>query len=108
MQSSNNERPRQGPAKPVGRGGLHFLWDLQKRPLWKVAKTGGNGKHKSEFDHRDLIRPDISMPNPHIYSIMVIFQDRPLKRDPLVYKRGGREQGGRRDHEHYKNKSNHK
>ena len=85
--------PRQGSAKPGGgaafpRGQAAFFIS------GKSQRQRSNGKHKSEFDYWDLIRPDISVLNPHIYSIMVIFQDRPRKQAPLRYVRGGQKAKG--------------
>lgn len=84
--------PRRGCAKPGGGGCISYgTWRIL--PLESLKDWSSNGKHKSKVDYWDLIRADISMPNPHIYSIMVIFQDRPLKPGPLMYQRGGWEAG---------------
>lgn len=63
--------PRRGPAKLGGRQ-LHFLGDMETSSLESLKDWSGNEKHEIKVDYWDLIRPDISMPNPHIYSIMVI------------------------------------
>lgn len=75
--------------------GLCFLWELESSFfLESLMDWRGNGKHKSQFHCRDLIRPDVFMCNPNIDSIMVIFKTGHRAQTIICRQEVGRRPGG--------------
>lgn len=59
-------------------GGNAFLRRLED---FFLSQTGwrGNEKHGSKLEYGNVIRPRISLPDPHVYSIMVIFKQTTMR-----------------------------